>query len=353
MAYVGKVKIDNGAAVSVASTLYGTCSTSGIDIVKNVTCDDFNALIVGVTIYVKFSYTNVVSGPTLKVNGTAAKPIALSGGRSGVYAWKDGDIKSFTYDGTSWVMHDEGQGRIYLAYFDPDARPGVTPAVSDWKANSSYGAPVTGDVVLLTSAWANCVVELPTSSSYTLNINDSGAYTISCGTGALPVRYFHGGDGYGIYPLYFTGTDFMPIRGWEPMSSQYNLIYQDITGTVANGSSSSASSITLTAAAGQHLAESAMFTVAAPSTASYSSSNPTDFGNQLTFYSTSDSSGTVFSGVWYSTYKFYSEFGYFATITVTSTAATLQILRGPHQSASIFIPAAGTTAHIRYYRKIG
>jgi len=109
MSYVGKVTDYGGTTHLVGSTLYGTCSTQGNVAAKVVVCSDFNKLITGVTIHVKFTYPNTAASPTLNVNSTGAKPIykgSSTPAASTDITWPPDSIVSFTYDGTNWVMND-------------------------------------------------------------------------------------------------------------------------------------------------------------------------------------------------------------------------------------------------------
>lgn len=109
MGYVGKVAT-GGSTYLVGSTLYGTCSTAATTANKVVTCADFNALIPGVTIHVKFTYGNSAESATINVNSTGQKPLCKYGstqvGSATGDAWSAGAILSLTYDGTSWVIND-------------------------------------------------------------------------------------------------------------------------------------------------------------------------------------------------------------------------------------------------------
>ena len=109
MSYVGNVTAD-GSTHLVGSTLYGTCSTAAGTAAKVVTCADFDHLLEGVTIHVKFTHTNTASNATLNVNSTGAKPLCKYGttraGRTVADSWESGAIVSLTYDGTSWMMND-------------------------------------------------------------------------------------------------------------------------------------------------------------------------------------------------------------------------------------------------------
>lgn len=107
--YVGKVTVD-GTSYPVGSTLYGTCATAAGTAAKVVTCANFDTLQTGVTIHVKFTYSNTVANPTLNVNSTGAKSIKRYGttapSTSAASSWNAGAVVSFTYDGDYWQMND-------------------------------------------------------------------------------------------------------------------------------------------------------------------------------------------------------------------------------------------------------
>jgi len=75
MGYVGKIKDTAGTTHLVGSTLYGTCDTAAATAAKVVTCANFTTLMTGITIHVKFTYSNTNAAPTLNVNSTGAKNI--------------------------------------------------------------------------------------------------------------------------------------------------------------------------------------------------------------------------------------------------------------------------------------
>lgn len=108
MSYVGKVTA-GGSTHLVGSTLYGICSTDGDDAAKVVTCANFDQLIEGVTIHVKFANRNTAKTITMNVNNTGAKPLVWDSSdavvTSEVPAIATGSVHSFTYDGTSWVSN--------------------------------------------------------------------------------------------------------------------------------------------------------------------------------------------------------------------------------------------------------
>lgn len=108
--YVGKIKDTNGVTAPIGSTLYGTCSTAAATVAKEVTLANFDELLTGVTIHVKFTNSNTASNPTLDVNDTGAKRIyrygTTSPSTSAGWSWYAGAVVSFTYDGSAWIMND-------------------------------------------------------------------------------------------------------------------------------------------------------------------------------------------------------------------------------------------------------
>jgi hypothetical protein len=109
MSYIGNVKVDSTTHL-VGSTLYGTCSTGAGTQAKVVTCANFDKLLTGVTIHVKFDNSNTIADPTLNVNSTGAKAIKRYGttapSTTASTSWNAGQVVSFTYDGTYWMMND-------------------------------------------------------------------------------------------------------------------------------------------------------------------------------------------------------------------------------------------------------
>lgn len=107
--YAGKLNVA-GTELPIGSTLYGTCATAAATAAKVVTCANFDKLLTGVTIHVKFTYHNGVANPTLNVNSTGAIAIKRYGttapSTSAASSWQDGAVVSFTYDGTYWLQND-------------------------------------------------------------------------------------------------------------------------------------------------------------------------------------------------------------------------------------------------------
>ena len=124
MGYVGKVAVGSTTHL-VGSTLYGTCDTAAATQTKVVTCANFDTLITGVTIHVKFTYGNSsTSDAKLNVNSTGAKNIVrenLCYVSSANTAQAPNSIVSFTYDGTNQVMNNGiPNERLYLTPSQPE-----------------------------------------------------------------------------------------------------------------------------------------------------------------------------------------------------------------------------------------
>lgn len=91
-------------ALSALASRYGTCSTAAATKAKVVTLAGFT-LATGAVVAVKFTYANTAASPTLNVNSTGAKSIAVYGSTAaGSGAWSAGEVVMFVYDGTRWVM---------------------------------------------------------------------------------------------------------------------------------------------------------------------------------------------------------------------------------------------------------
>lgn len=112
-------------SATVAHSLYGYCTTAASTVAKTVTMYKTGTttgaswatadLVHGLTITVRFQYSNTASNPTLNVNSTGAKPIYKYGttvpGTTADTSWPAQGIVQFTYDtllssSGCWVMND-------------------------------------------------------------------------------------------------------------------------------------------------------------------------------------------------------------------------------------------------------
>lgn len=104
--YIGKVDLGSGDQYLIGSTLYGICSTAPTTAAKVVALADFDSLINGVTVHIRFIDGNTATtGLTLEVGSTLAYPI------HGNCVCGTDAIMSFTFaqDGTSsyWYVNSE------------------------------------------------------------------------------------------------------------------------------------------------------------------------------------------------------------------------------------------------------
>ena len=93
-----------------ANTFVGTCSTAAGTAAKVIVIDDESfALKKGVTIAVKYDYTNTASNCTLNVNGTGAKQVwwndNVNTGTSSLIFGTANRYNYYMYDGTYWVFY--------------------------------------------------------------------------------------------------------------------------------------------------------------------------------------------------------------------------------------------------------
>ena len=186
MGFAAKANI-GGNEHTIASSLFGICSTAGATAAKVVTCPDFDTLISGVTIAVKFIYTNTAVNPTLNVNGTGALPIYVSGtkapGVTPLSSWTANSVVNFTYDGNAWIMNDTiasaildavyPVGSIYMSVnsVSPEAVLGGTwEQIQDkflLAAGGSYAAGTTG----------GSATHAHTTANHTLTASEIPAHT--------------------------------------------------------------------------------------------------------------------------------------------------------------------------------
>lgn len=110
----------------IASSIYGYCTTGASTVAKTVSLYTGNStttdgtwtssdLFHGLTITVRFQYSNTATNPTLNVNGTGAKRIykygTTSPGTTATTSWQANSVISLTYDtllnsSGCWVMND-------------------------------------------------------------------------------------------------------------------------------------------------------------------------------------------------------------------------------------------------------
>ena len=108
-------ELTNGAGYITSPNIpYCTCATAAGTKAKTTTIvsGTFTAddLVTGAQVLVKFTYSNTVADPTLKIGSTTAKTIKRYGttapSTSAASSWNANSVIMFTYDGTYWQMTD-------------------------------------------------------------------------------------------------------------------------------------------------------------------------------------------------------------------------------------------------------
>ena len=141
---------------------YGTCGTTADTVQKEVTINSITELTTGLTIFVKFTYTNTAANPTLKLNNFDTKYIKRYGttapSTSAASSWNAGAIVCLTYDGTYWYLND-WNNTTYSAMSESEMKTGTATTARNitaarLKQAVEYHAPVssvngqTGEVTI-------------------------------------------------------------------------------------------------------------------------------------------------------------------------------------------------------------
>ena len=93
----------DGTAAWGEDDWYSVCSTAAATANKTVTASNFK-LVTGAHIFVRFSYTNTASSPTLNVNGTGAKSIKYNNNTITAGYLISNKIFEFVYTGSAWEV---------------------------------------------------------------------------------------------------------------------------------------------------------------------------------------------------------------------------------------------------------
>lgn len=175
MSYAGQVEVGSGVTSPVASTLYGICNTAAATAAKVVALPDYDELVVGTTVHVKFTNGNTAENATLEVGSTAAKPIYQYGttapGATSAASWAANSVVSFTYDGTAWRMNDAGANAAMIAYTDSKVATEATARESSIikkiaPAYSSASTYSTGDLCIYNEYLYRCKTKISTAEAW-------------------------------------------------------------------------------------------------------------------------------------------------------------------------------------------
>lgn len=94
---------------------YGYCQTAAGTKAKTVTVSPaVSELTTGLTIVVRFQYSNTIANPTLAVNGLTAKSIKRYGttapSTTTATSWQAGEVCMLTYNGSYWMLNNWNGG---------------------------------------------------------------------------------------------------------------------------------------------------------------------------------------------------------------------------------------------------
>jgi len=145
MSFAAQIETGDGSISPIGSTLYGICSTAAATAAKVVTLSDFDTLLTGVTIHVKFIYSNTAASPTLNVNSTGDIAIYAYGtsapGNTAATSWAANSVVSLTYDGTYWRMNDVGANAAIITLLENEVDAEETAREADTTMILSRIAP--------------------------------------------------------------------------------------------------------------------------------------------------------------------------------------------------------------------
>ena len=179
MGFAGQIETSGGAISPIGSTLYGVCSTAASTAAKVVTLADYDELIIGTTVHVKFLNGNTAANASLEVGGTAAKPIYLYGttapGTTAATSWAANSMVSFTYDGTAWRMNDSGANGAMVTMLEGEISTeaanratavtgAVTQIVAAYDSTATY---TVGQLCIHDDKLYRCITPITTPEAWT------------------------------------------------------------------------------------------------------------------------------------------------------------------------------------------
>ena len=179
MSYAGKINI-NSTDYPIASTLYKVCTTAADVTPKIVPFAEFDTLLEGVMIAVKFENTNTAVNPQLQVGSTTAKIIYTDGinpvGDTPSTSWPANSVVLFVYDGSVWRMINTSKAlRTEMLNADTALGARIDSAESEASRIETKCTPRVGSIYMPTASWSGSgpltqtvtVTGLPSGSSIT------------------------------------------------------------------------------------------------------------------------------------------------------------------------------------------
>ena len=198
---------NTGTSYAIASTAYGVCDTAATEAIKNVDMIGF-VLKQGVTVHIKFTYSNTASNPKLKFNSEAdenAKNIMLYGSQvngsdQNTSGWHAGAILTLTYDGTNWIRNQSYTKEVL------DVANGGTGVTSADDIFATYGI----EYIVGTQTGSKATAWTGVTKSSALYIGKTIAYKLPIpgnGSATLQLTLDNGNGGTtAAYPVYAGNT---------------------------------------------------------------------------------------------------------------------------------------------------
>lgn len=178
MGYATQIETEGGALHPIAASLYGTCSVGENQVEKTVNLPNFDTLLPGVMVQVKFTNGNTAANPTLNVNATGAKQIFLNRtsapGVTEETSWAAQTIVTFVYDGQYWRIAGTGNMAILAANIRSELatasatatanlKTAMTKIAPEYSAESTYDY---GDVVYYEGSFYRCISDITTAEAW-------------------------------------------------------------------------------------------------------------------------------------------------------------------------------------------
>ena len=178
MGYATQIETEGGALHPIAASLYGVCSVGANQVGKTVNLPNFDTLLPGVMVQVKFTNGNTATNPTMNVNTTGAYPIYLKGtsapGVTEETSWAAQTIVTFVFDGQYWRITGTGNMATLAANIRAELAAASATAVANLKTAMTKIAPeystestyVYGDVVYYEGSFYRCISDITTAEAW-------------------------------------------------------------------------------------------------------------------------------------------------------------------------------------------
>lgn len=161
---------DYGIRRSLSTTAAATAAKVATTVRANKDggADSKITLATGLSVLVTFQYGNTATTPTLNVDGTGAKPIAIgnSAGDGTTYnAWGAYDTLLFTYNGSQWVSNGSGTALRQAYKLAVNAAPKASPALTGTPTAPTASAGTSTTQIATTEFVSTAITNAMTGSA--------------------------------------------------------------------------------------------------------------------------------------------------------------------------------------------